>query len=202
MSVLSIKGLYYRNKALYEILTAIKLRKDIDRRYQIASSYIHSGESVIDVCAGSGQLKKFLPPFCSYLAIEASPQFGKVLTENKCSVIQGDLHQGWSLSWPKADVIVMLISLAQFRKTTAHELLAAFKNNAKRVVIVEDVLDSPRLESSWYQRMVNYLCSTDYYVPVSWFTGQEFSAITEQHGYLSHQVSERYWVSIYEASNN
>ena len=194
------KGLHYRSPNVYNFLDFVKLGFDVNRRYTIAAKHIRPGEAVLDVCSGTGALKGFLPSGCSYQTLEASDQFCKILKKKGIPYVCCNLHQGIE-NIPASEVIVMIISLAQFRKTSAGLLLEHFKNIAKRVIIIEEVLNKPRSEENLYQRTVNYLCAQDYYVPTSWFTGQEFSQLMTSHGYQCQKMTERYWVGTYDQNS-
>jgi len=196
--MISLKGLHYRSKQVYDFCSFIKLGFAYNLRYKIAARYIPPNQSVIDVCSAAGDFKKFLSKNCTYTAIESSPQFCKILQERNISYVCCNLHEAMPNDIPCTDVLAMIISLSQFRKTSVHELLEYFKKIARRVVIVEDVLPQTREENSFYQKVVNYLCATDYYVPVTWFTHLEFSKLMDQHGYQYKKITERYCVGIYE----
>lgn len=193
-----MKGTHYRNEFVYNALAFLKLGREYDLRYKIAASYIGSAGSILDVCSGPGRLRRFLPKSCSYTAIDASPEFHSHLQRKGVEAIAWDLHKGWPLFVREADVIVMVISLSQFRTTSADDLLESFKKSSKRVVIIEDVLFRSRPPGSLIQRVINYLCRTDYYVPVdSWYTQLEFKQLMKAHGYQCEVVSRRYVAGLY-----
>lgn len=192
-----IKGAHYRSEFLYKTLALLKLGFEFGLRFQIAARYINPGESVVDVCAGPGQLRDFIPD-CAYTAIEASPKFLSALQKKGAHIIPVNLHKGWPPTAPVFDVLVTVISLCQFRDTSVQGLLESFKKAAKRVVIVEDVLRHSRGKGSLVQKAMNYLCETDYYVPVaSWYTRPEFEQLMRDHGYQCESVSSRYMVGLY-----
>jgi len=192
-----LRGSHYRSEFLYTTFTLLKLGWKCNLRYRIARQYIKPEDSVVDVCAGPGCLKDFISKECTYTAIEASPEFISILQRKGINHISWNLHAGWPDAILAPDVIVMVISLCQFRKTSADLLLESFKKAARRVVIVEDVLPRPRKEASLFQRAVNYLCATDYYVPVTWYTRSEFAALMRSHGYQCKGASGRYMVGLY-----
>ena len=197
-----LKGIHYRNSYFYNALDLLKLGREYDLRFQIAARYINPGESVVDVCAGPGRLKDFLFKDCTYTVIDASHEFCATLQRKGIPCIVRDLHSGWPQAVPGADVLVMIISLSQFRKTSVDDLLENFKRVTKRVLIVEDVLSRSRSERSFFQRAINYLCGTDYYVPVvSWYTRPEFEQLMRDHGYQCEAVSSRYMIGSYGFSN-
>jgi hypothetical protein len=190
------QGIHYRNRWFYDLQNRLKLGRDHDLRFRIAMQYLKPGDSVLDVCSSFGQLKHFLPPRCHYRCIEASPDFAARLKRSGITVIVHDLHQGLP-SGVKADAAVMIVSINQFRDTSAGELLEGLKKIAGRVIIVEDVLERARGENSFLQRMMNYFCQTEYYRPVELLTRDEFSALMQRHGYACRQYDKRYYVGSY-----
>jgi SAM-dependent methyltransferase len=193
-----MKGAHYRSEFLYDALAFLKLGSEYSHRYQIAARYIKPGESVLDVCSGAGKLKSFIPENCTYTAMDASPEFLAILKKKGVKTIIRDLHAGWPPSIPVADVLTMVIALSQFRETSADDLLESFKKAARHVVVVEDVLRQARGKGSLTQRVMNYLCATDYYKPVaSWYTRLEFEQLMREHGYQCETVSSRYMVGLY-----
>ena len=180
------------------MLDLLKRGRRRDERYRIAARYVQPGESVLDVCAGSGRLQKFLPENCPYAAMDGSPQFLSQVRKKSRPTVLWDLHQGWPEKTPRADIIIMVISFSQFRDVSAGTLLEDFKKGAKRVVIVEEVLERKRSQASFIQKIINYLCGTDYYIPVSsWYTRQEFLQLMRDHGYQCEEVSNRYSIGSY-----
>lgn len=194
-----LKGIHYRSSAVYSLLTMLKLGMGYNARFRIARRYIEPGDYVIDVCAGFGQFSKFLLEGCDYLAIEASPGFIKLLSSEKLKYKKVNLHDGLKISGLEADIVVMLISLCHFKKTSLHVLLEDFKKIGKKVVIVEDILLKERRQESFIQSVMNYLCSTDYFVPMELFTRQEFYRVMQGHGYLCQARGRRYIVGYYES---
>jgi hypothetical protein len=193
------KGCHYRSEWLYNILDLFKRGAGYNARFHIAARHVVAGDAVLDVCSGTGRFREFISPACHYTAVDASPEFCRALEKKNVSRIICDLHQGIPADVPGCDVIVMIISLVQFRKTSAGRLLEDFKKIAGRVVIVEEILPCPRPEHSWFQKVVNYLCATDYYVPVAWYTRQDFEELMRRHGYRCERIGEHYMVGCYEA---
>lgn len=198
-SFFSLKGIHYRSLVVYSFLTLLKLGMDYHLRYRIARRYIKPGDHIIDVCAGSGQFSRFLLEGCDYLAIEASSEFIKSLSAKGLKYKLFNVHEGLKIKDLKVDVIVMLISLCHFKKTSLHVLLEDFKKLGKKVVIVEDVLLKERRNGSLIQSVMNYLCSTNYFMPMELFTLQEFCRVMQSHGYLCQAYGRRYIVGYYES---
>lgn len=193
------RGVHYRSVSFYSILDWLKRGPDQNKRFQIASGHIQPLMSVLDICAGTGRLKRFIPDSCAYTAIEASPAFCEHLAKQSVPCVRHDLHHGWPSHLSGVDIGVMLISLAQFRQTSIHDLLEGIKESVNRMVIVEEVLSKPRPEKSFIQKTANYLCASDYYVPVtSWFTAREFTDIVTQHGYSCSKLQNRYMTATWK----
>lgn len=201
MPQLPFKGYHYRSAWFYDLADLLKRGAGYNTRFRIAARYIIPGDAVVDMCSGPGRLQRFIPAACGYTAVEASPAFRGSLEKKGIRCVTGDLHQGVPAGTPARQVIVMIISLAQFRKTSAEGLLEAFKKTAARVVVVEEVLPRARPENSWFQRLVNYLCAADYYVPVAWYTREDFETLMRRHGYGCACAGGGYMVGHYEASS-
>ena len=150
----------------------------------------------------SNKEKKYLANSCDYMAVEASLEFASILSKRKIKYFQLNLHEGLNIVLKKVDVITMIISLCQFRDTSMHDLLECFKRMANKVIILEDVLVKPRDKNSFLQRTMNYLCSTDYYQPITLLTADEFKRIMAEHNYTCRKHSDRYLVGYYNSSAN
>lgn len=192
-----LQGINYRSETAYNLLALLKLGTAYHSRFNIAAQYINPGDRVLDFCSGPGQLKEFLPPTCAYECIEPSASFVKILRGKNIHAIPLDLHRGLAGASLTADAVTMLISLAQFRNTSLHELLEGFKRIGKRVVIVEDVLQKRRRKDSIVQRTINYLCATDYFLPMELFTSDEFESLMARHGYTCVRHSGRYIAAVH-----
>lgn len=199
MKIALARGIHYRSPIIYQFFTAFKLREHFQQRYHIAARYIRNGEAVLDVCAGFGEFKEFLPAFCTYQAIEASSSFNGRLSKKAIAYQAMNLHEGIDIKFFSIDVITMIISLCQFKETSADQLLEDFKKMAKRVVIVEDVLPESRKTPWLVEKVRDYLCATDYYLPMRLFSPGEFETMMHRHGYHCHQYNERYWVGSYSS---
>ncbi|MFH1415446.1 MAG: methyltransferase domain-containing protein [Elusimicrobiota bacterium] len=178
---------------MYNTLTALKLGFSYNKRFKIAAEYIESRDSVIDVCSGTGVLSGFLPDGCVYECIDASVSFSAHLAKKGIKHHCYDIRSGMSGGKFRADVVIMIISLAHFRKTVIHELLEDFKNIAERVVIIEDVLIKKRKDSSILQKVMNFLCGIEYEL----FTAAEFEKLMKEHGYSCKKNDKRYYTGYF-----
>jgi len=195
MNLAFVRGSHYQNPPVYKFLTALKLRKSYGLRYRLAARYLVPGEAVLDVCAGLGEFKRFLPAGSSYRALEASRPFLRKLERQGIPSYLTDLHKD-NGEIPVTDTIVMIISLYQFRDTTLHQLLETFKTKAKKVIIIEET--APVKRNPLLDRLANYLCAADYFRPTRLFTANEFSTIIAKHGYNCLPHNDRYCVGYYE----
>lgn len=198
MGTLFLRGLHYKNLLAYNLITFLKLRTQYYFRYRIASQYIKEGDSILDVCSGAGRFREFLPKRCKFECIEASPEFIAKLNKKNIKNNCINLHEGIKLEAVKVDVIVMIISLWQFRNTSVHVLLEDFKKIAKRVIIVEDVMQSRNDENFFIGKIMNYLCTANYYFPIKLFSVDEFEDIMREHNYKYRKYSRRYVVGCYD----
>lgn len=197
MNIFPIKGCHYRSSVVYNACTFLKLWENYYQRFHIAREYIKEGARVLDVCAGAGTMRYFLPKDCRYTAVDASQEFLSKINKDGAATRCLNLHQGIVAEEFSADIILMIISLCHFRNTSVHALLEDFKKMARKVVFVEDVLLNPRRPDSFIQRTINYLTATDYSVPLQLFTRQEFQDLMKSHGYQYRQHTSRYAVGYY-----
>lgn len=195
MNLAFARGSHYQSPPVYKFFSALKLRENYDLRYRLAAQYLKVGESVLDVCAGLGEFKGFLPEGCSYRALEASRPFLRKLAGQGIFSFRIDLHKD-NGEIPLTDSIVMIISLYQFRDTTVPHWLETFKTKAKKVIIVEETATLRR--SPLRDSLSNYLCAADYFRPTRLFTRKEFSTIMCRYGYNCLPYNERYCVGLYE----
>jgi hypothetical protein len=191
-------GIHYQSPLVYNFFAAVKLGRDYHLRYRLAAQYIKQGESVLDVCAGFGEFRNFLPANCSYQTIEASSSFHQKLAGRGITNSAHNLHQGLNVALPSVDVITMIISLCQFRDTSLDQLLEDFKKIAKRVIIVEDVLPEEEKTPPLVEKVRDYLCATGYYSPMQLFSVKGFQAAMAGHGYQCRRYNDRYWIGHYE----
>jgi SAM-dependent methyltransferase len=190
------KGLHYRNPLVYHFCDYMKRGVHYQQRYKIALEYLRGVFSVLDVCAGTGRFKRFLPQDCRYTALDASREFIARMERKGIVHIRRDLHRGMPRIPLRVDAVVMIISLCQFRGTSIDRLLEDFKQTGSRVIIVEEV--SPRGDTlSFIRRMRNYLCAADFFVPFDLFTSDEFRDVLQRHQYHFIRHDERYCVGCY-----
>ena len=201
MNITFARGSHYQNSFVYNFFTFLKLRQEYQLRYQIAAQHIRPGESVLDICAGFGEFKDFLPSLCTYQVIEASLAFNRQLARRDIPYDWQNLHAGMNTRIPSVDVITMIISLCQFQKTTCHRLLEDFKKVAKKIIIVEDVLPGQKKTPVLVEKVRDHLCATDYYIPMQLFSADQFRSVMKEHGYDCRQVNARYWVGHYKAKS-
>lgn len=207
---MGLQGLLYNNLLAYRLITRLKLMTNHDYRYRLAARYIHPGETVLDVCAGPGDLKQHLPPGSNYQTVEASPRFAAHLTSQNIQNTITDLHNGLSADNFQADVVVMLISLYSFQHSSLHQLLEDFKTIARRrVIIIEEVLvDEPdkhrylNLIQRLGQKVTNYLSAMPYHQTCQLLTQPAFYDAAKQHGYQCSAHNHSYHVAIYDKELN
>ena len=196
-----LKGIHYTSPLAYKFQTFCKLGPQVNKRFEIASRYVKNGERVLDLCAGTGDLKKFLPGGCTYRAIEGSTAFASTIEKKciDCTIL--DLHDGMSGFNNTADTAVMIISLCQFRDTSVNSLLEDLKKISRRVVIVEDVLLRKTNMRGFIDKAMNYFCATDFYRPTELLTRIEFESLMRDHGYRYIQHDKRYAIGLYERAD-
>lgn len=196
MSFYCLKGVHYKSAFTYRLLTFLKLKTQYHTRHKIAAEYLKGATSVVDICAGEGALKEFLPVDCGYSAVEQSEKFISILRSKDIGVSKINLHNNDITEIIENQSVVMVISLSHFRNSCADRLLETFKNVAERVVIVEDVLQKKRPKHSALQKVMNYLCGEEFDL----YTFNEFKAHMESHNYSCLKYNNRYAVGLYGES--
>ncbi len=191
------KGMHYRDSLVYNFFDYMKRGVNYQRRYKIASEYLRDVSSVLDVCAGTGRLKRFLPRNCRYTALDASREFIAQIKREGTAHICWDLHRGMPDVAFKVDAAVMIISLYHFRKTSVNNLLEDLKGMGSRVIIVEEISPQQRKGHSLADRVMSYFCSADFFVPAALFTSDEFRDVMQRHQYNFIRYDERYCVGYY-----
>lgn len=213
-----LKGLLYNNVLFYELITKIKLGGKSNLRYQIVSKYVEPNDSVLDVCAGTGEFKKYIPKNCEYYAVERSENFSQYLQKKNITNFFINLHDGLKID-RKFDTIVMIISLYSFKNTNIDNLITSLKKIAnKRVVILEEVFITPPEPSEFnlnvrkfrYISLIqkigalvtNYLCCTSYFKNTSLFHRNEFLELIKKHQFKCQEYQNLYTVALYEKNND
>ncbi len=192
------KGIRCRSWFIYNLLLFLRFGFNHDLRYKIAAEYVRPGESVLDVCSGAGDFKKFLPEDCPYACIDASPQFTAILSKKKINFHRMNLHKGIDSSIIRSDVCVTIGALCQFKTTSMDSLLEDFKEIARRVVVVEHIPKKTAVEGTLAYKANNYLIATDFTVNDREFSAEEFSRIMLKHGYRVRRCKGDYMVGCYE----
>jgi hypothetical protein len=192
-----LKGIGYRNIGFYHALNWLKLGIKFHLRFQLAGKFISPGQVVLDVCAGDGTFKDFLPPGCVYKAVDQSQDFLSILEQKQITAFSINLHNGMGKEDIRADILVMIISLSQFWGTSCDLLLEEFKIAAPKVVILEEALRKARNRHSLRQKAGNYLFYTKDKDSYDLFTRKDLKKVLDQHGYQYQQLTTRYSVGLY-----
>ena len=195
-----IKGIHYQNKFVHECLTRLKLLNQFNLRYKIASTYIRDGDSILDVGGGYGGLRDYLKCNCNYTCIEASDGFIRILKKKNYKYIDIDLHNTFPDEKEIFDIVVMIISLYQFRATSVNHLLRKFKKIGKKILIIEEVIkDSTSKKRKFLDNFMNYLSATNYYTSTSPYSQDEFRSLLRSYDYDVKKYNNRYMVAYYES---
>lgn len=193
---MSFRGSYYRWPFFYQALDFIQAGGQ-PYRFRLLTEYIQPNDVVLDLCAGPGVLKRFVPGH-EYIGVDASTTFLSFLKKNGVRTIERDLHQGLENEIPKVNLAVMIVSLYHFRATSASALLEELKKIADRVVIIERVVQEK--DKGWRPMIRDYLCSQKFYRPVNLFTKEEFQDLMKKHNYRVFQKKSNHWVALFEKS--
>lgn len=192
-----VRGIYYRNSYVYYLLTRLSHIGIYKLRYNIVLQYINSGDTVLDVCGAGGEIMKYLPSNCDYACIEFGDGFIGNLKRKGIRCKKIDLHKDKISVAVKSNIAVMIVSLYQFRDSSAEDILESLKMAADKVVIVEDILGNMWRDGSLIQKIINYLHETDYHRQSRMFSLEEFRNMMQKHGYEFRQYDKRYAIGCY-----
>lgn len=196
-----LRGLNYNSVHAYRLFDLVKRGNRRTLRYNIACKYLTNKEDVLDVCAGTGEFKKFLPSGCTYSAIEVNTFFTSVIEKKCITCTIMDLHKGIGDFRQKVDAAVMIISLYQFRNSLVDLLLEDLKRIARKVIIIEEISPKGTAVRSFINLTMNYMCATDFYRPTELLTKTEFESLMLDHGYKHVQYDKKYAIGLYERAN-
>ncbi len=192
-----LQGIPYRDVFIYNFLTFLKLGYSYDLRFKIVQPYLHKDDVILDVCAGYGRLKKFIPKECTYHCIDASPTFLKKLKQKEIPSSLQNINEKCVINYSHYTVVVMIISLCHFPKSRIHTLLDSFTKMGNRVIIIEEVIKTPKQNHTWLRKIMNYLCCVDYNKHLSLLTFEEFKDILSKHNYKVTRYNNRYSIGTF-----
>jgi hypothetical protein len=195
---LSLRGIHYQSRFSYALLDFLKSPIHGNLRFNIIKNIGGNAKSCLDVAGGPGDLANFLPKQCQYTCIDASTGFLSNFSEDGLTApIKFDLHEGLPNLSKEYDLVTMVISLYQFRSTSASLLLDQFKTVGKKVIIIEEVRELKAQGFSLREKVMNYLCASDFYKYTSLFSYQSFKALAEQHGYFVYAKNKHLSIALY-----
>jgi hypothetical protein len=101
----------YWHPALYEgAMRVLYGARGACERYEVVAALIEPGTEVVDLCAGDGRLRHFLPPDVRYLAVDMNDGFLRRLRRLGVTTVKTDLRR----SIPTGDIVVMMTALYHF----------------------------------------------------------------------------------------
>ena len=203
-----LKGILYNNVSVYHLITKVKLGKNSSFRYELCASHINPGSSVLDVCAGPGDLKNYLPASVKYESLEYSLGFVNKLNKNGICNHKINLHNFNTTDLPNTyDIAVMIISLCSFKTAALAKIINFMKEKAKKVIIIEEVvLEKNMLTSSFRKylcqklgnKLRSYLCYNNNLQSIDLFTEKEFIEIMHKHHFVTQKFPHGYILATYE----
>jgi len=124
------KGILYRKNYIYIFFNILKNNIKKNLRFKIINNLIEKDSTLIDVCGGSGWLKRHIDKSIEYTVGDASEEFCKICEKNGINFIKLDCNN-LSIIKDKFDYSVMIISLYQFRDNS-EEILKTLKQISKK----------------------------------------------------------------------
>tara|TARA_Y100000310_G_C20662869_1_gene805755 strand:+ start:684 stop:1298 length:615 start_codon:yes stop_codon:yes gene_type:complete len=179
------KGILYRKNYIYIFFNILKNNIKKNLRFKIVNNLIEKNSTLIDVCGGSGWLKKYIDKKVEYTVSDASVEFGQICKKNKINFIKLNCKNLDNIK-NKFDYSVMIISLYQFRDNIKKILKALKKISKKKIIIIEEV--SPDNETYTFthfkKKIRDYLSYTNYCNKNNHlFTSYEFKVLMKKNNF-------------------
>ncbi|MFC1577293.1 class I SAM-dependent methyltransferase [Candidatus Omnitrophota bacterium] len=178
-----MRGLIYRNTAVYRAAMRAIYGGDFIRRYELVASNIAPGESVLDLCCGDCYITRFLDDSCRYEGRDFNEIFIRQAKSKGISAAFCDIKKGFAQK-EKFDCVIMMGSLHQFIPDE-DGVLRQMKAAARRKVLISEpgrniVASDNRLVSLAAKVISNP--GGESVSAIKRFTGKEIAAFFERNG--------------------
>ncbi len=193
-----LKGIQYKNRYIYALLTHCKFPFHYSYRFKLAAQAIEGATDVCDLCAGSGRLRHYLSPGVTYRAIESELALIRYFEHHHICSTHLNLFDVRSEQLPTTDTMVMIMSLYQFRDCV-ERLIPLFKMHARKIVIIESVLTKRSRMSTFLKRLRTFVCDRPYTRPTDVFLAAEFEELMERHGFVVTRAKHNHYLATYES---
>ena len=130
---MSIVGIQYRNPFLYNLLIPIIHKRKLMRELRVA---VGKNQSVFEVAAGFGRLKKYIDQSNKYSGIDLNEKFIKYAQERNIAVSFGDIFDPTQYKNTDVTLVVDVIHhLPSARRAEMFDLI--FKHTQCKVIVLE-----------------------------------------------------------------
>ncbi|MBI5493621.1 MAG: hypothetical protein HY904_01260 [Deltaproteobacteria bacterium] len=131
-----MKGPVYWHPWLYQ--SAMRLlygAHGYHERYRVVAAQVPPGCDVVDLCAGDGRLRSYLPPGTRYLAVDQNPLLLRPLQASGVPTLVANLRE----SVPAGGCVVMMASLYHFMPQQADLVRRCLAAAGRRFILTEPV---------------------------------------------------------------
>ena len=131
-----MKGPVYWHPWLYEqAMRRLYGARGFDERYEAVASQIPPGADVVDLCAGDGRLRHYLPKGTPYTAVDLNAAFLRRLSGDGVKTVVANLRE----TIPQGGCVVMMAALYHFVPDHAALVRRAIAAASQRFILTEPV---------------------------------------------------------------
>ncbi|MEW5849762.1 MAG: class I SAM-dependent methyltransferase [Myxococcota bacterium] len=131
-----MRGPVYWHPALYKLaMRRLYGKSGFEERYRVVAAHVPPGSDVIDLCAGDGRLRRYLPPGTPYLAVDTNEVFLRKLWRQGVATLHADLRR----QLPCGGTVVMMASLYHFMPEHVEMVRRALQAATRRLILTEPV---------------------------------------------------------------
>jgi len=150
------KGLLYYHPGIYNIVGRLYYRKRWIFRYCEVAQYISPGDRVLELCAGDGVLKEYLP-HNDYTGLEFNPVFVNYGIKKGRNLVLADVL---SYPFPKSDVIIMISSFYHFINKPLRIVNKMKEFCQKKIIVCENYKCLSTAPNKWLSNLGKVLSAT------------------------------------------
>jgi SAM-dependent methyltransferase len=177
----------YAHPRIYDTALNLIYRGSAQKRFRAVAANVSQGDSVVDLCAGTGALLRDLAPKdVHYRAFDINPVLVEHLRRRGIEAQRLDVLQD---DFPEADVVTMCLALYHFHPDCRAVLERMIARARKAVIVLEPVHNAQQSTNRllrWVGRSANLV---DGRVHEFFFEPQSFRALAESFPELREVVS-------------
>jgi hypothetical protein len=123
--------------------------RGFDERYQVVAAQVPAGCDVVDLCAGDGRLRNYLPRGTPYTAVDLNASFLRRLSEQGVNTVVANLRD----TVPAGSCVVMMAALYHFKPDHAALVRRALAASSRRFILTEPVTNVTNSAPAFLRRI-------------------------------------------------